>query len=45
MRSNHTRRVNVGIHQNVYDRLVRHGKFGDSFSDIIERLLDDVEKK
>jgi predicted CopG family antitoxin len=37
------RTYNVRVKYNVYKRLVRRGMFGDSFSDIIRRLLDENE--
>jgi predicted CopG family antitoxin len=35
----------IRISAEVEKRLSIRGKFGDSFNDIIERLLDEVEKK
>jgi predicted CopG family antitoxin len=27
----------------TYDRLKNHGKMGDSFNDVVERVLDEIE--
>ena len=34
-----SRRHTVSIRDNVYTELLRYGKFGESFSDVINRLL------
>ena len=33
------------ISEATHDRLKKHGKFGDSFDDILNRLMDIVEGK
>lgn len=33
------------IGEKTHERLKKHGKFGDSFEDIINRLMDIVEGK
>jgi predicted CopG family antitoxin len=38
------RRVNVGLKEDVYTRLRDKGNFGESFSDIVGRLLKMLEK-
>lgn len=35
----------IRIDRDTHERLKFHGKFGDSFQDIINRLLDIVEKQ
>jgi predicted CopG family antitoxin len=37
------RRVTVGLRQDVYTRLRNKGKFGETFSDLVSRLIDEVE--
>jgi predicted CopG family antitoxin len=37
------KRINVGLQQEIYDKLRNKGKFGESFSDLVSRLLDEVE--
>lgn len=37
------KRTTVGIRQDVYSRLRNKGKFGESFSELISRLIDDTE--
>ncbi len=41
MNARHT----ISIHNNVYSRLVKKGKFGESFTELISRLLDFVEQQ
>ena len=36
-------RNTITIRHNVYERLKRHGVFGESFSNLITRVLDEVE--
>jgi hypothetical protein len=38
------RRVNVGLRYNVYSRLKDKGKFGESFSELVSRILDEVNE-
>jgi len=33
------------INENTHERLKKHGKFGDSFDDVLNRLMDIVEGK
>jgi len=35
-----SKRVNVGLRYEVYTRLKEEGKFGESFSDLISRIID-----
>lgn len=37
------RRVTVGLRHDVYARLKDMGRFGESFSDLVSRLIDEVE--
>ena len=37
------KRVNVGLRHDVYARLKDRGRFGESFSDLVSRLIDEVE--
>lgn len=38
------KRVNVGLREDVYVRLRDKGRFGESFSDLISRILNMLEK-
>lgn len=38
-------RKTLTISLEAYSALAKHGKFGESFSDLISRLVDEVEKK
>ena len=33
------------LEKKTYDRLKNHGKMGDSFNVVVERILDEVEGK
>jgi predicted CopG family antitoxin len=35
----------IRVDDDTHDRLKQHGKYGDSFDDIIKRLMDIVEGK
>jgi predicted CopG family antitoxin len=37
------KRVTVGLRHDVYVRLKDRGRFGESFSDLVSRLIDEVE--
>jgi predicted CopG family antitoxin len=37
------KRVNVGLRQEIYDKLRTKGRFGESFSVLISRLLDELD--
>jgi predicted CopG family antitoxin len=39
------RRITVGIREDVYSRLRDKGKFGESFSELIARLLNNLEEE
>jgi predicted CopG family antitoxin len=39
-----TKRHTISINYNVYTRLRNQGKFGESFTDVIERILNFVER-
>jgi len=36
-------RINVALRQDIYNKLRKKGKFGESFSALISRLLDELE--
>jgi predicted CopG family antitoxin len=36
-------RNTITIRNQVYSRLKQHGRFGESFSSLIERMLDQLE--
>jgi predicted CopG family antitoxin len=38
-----SQRNTITIRNNVYTRLRSRGKFGESFSSLIDRILDEVE--
>jgi predicted CopG family antitoxin len=38
------KRCTILLRESVYRRLKSKGIFGESFSDLIERLLDDMER-
>ncbi len=38
------RRVNVGLRYEVYTRLKDQGRFGESFSDLVSRIIDAADK-
>ena len=38
------RRVTIGLREDVYTRLRDKGRFGESFSDLVNRLLNVLEK-
>jgi predicted CopG family antitoxin len=40
-----SKRVNVGLRYEVYARLKDQGKFGESFSDLVSRMIDVANKK
>jgi predicted CopG family antitoxin len=39
-----SKRNTVGLRQEVYSRLKNKGRFGESFSELISRLLDESEE-
>lgn len=39
------KRINIGVNRDVYERLAKLGKFGESYSDVINRILNELEKK
>jgi len=39
-----SKRVNIGLRYEVYTRLKEEGKFGESFSDLISRIIDAATK-
>jgi predicted CopG family antitoxin len=38
------KRVNIGLRYDVYTKLKDKGKFGESFSQLVSRVLDEVNK-
>lgn len=44
MKGEELNRKNLSIHIDTYEKLKSRGKFGESFSDIIDRLLDEKNK-
>jgi predicted CopG family antitoxin len=38
-----TKRTTVSLDTEIYTRLRKHGKFGESFSRLIGRILDEIE--
>ena len=37
------KRITVGLRYDIYNRLKDKGKFGESFSDLINRLLTEID--
>jgi predicted CopG family antitoxin len=37
------KRITVGLRQDVYTRLRNKGRFGETFSDLVSRLIDEVD--
>lgn len=40
-----TKKTTLSLNLEAYRRLKQHGKFGESFSELICRLLNEVERK
>jgi predicted CopG family antitoxin len=38
------KRVNVGLRYDVYTKLKDKGRFGETFSDLVSRIIDESEK-
>jgi predicted CopG family antitoxin len=38
------KRVNMGLRYEVYTRLKDQGRFGESFSDLVSRIIDASDK-
>ena len=38
------RRITVGLRQDVYTKLRDMGKFGESFSDVVLRIIEDANR-
>ena len=36
---------NIKIHEDTHERLTSHGNMGESFDDLINRILDDWEEE
>jgi predicted CopG family antitoxin len=36
------KRVNIGLRDDVYSRLKDRGRFGESFSELVSRLIDEA---
>jgi predicted CopG family antitoxin len=39
------KRVNVGLRYDVYTKLKDKGRFGETFSDLVCRIIDELEKR
>ena len=39
------KRITVGLREDVYARLRDKGRFGESFSELVARLLNDLEEE
>ena len=37
------KRVNIGLKDDVYNKLKHKGRFGESFSELISRLIDEAD--
>jgi predicted CopG family antitoxin len=37
------KRITVGLRQDVYARLKNKGRFGESFSELVSRLIDELD--
>jgi predicted CopG family antitoxin len=37
------KRVNIGLRDDVYNKLKDKGRFGETFSDLISRLIDEID--
>jgi predicted CopG family antitoxin len=37
-------RINICVDHKVYAKLKERGKFGESFSDLISRIIDEADK-
>ena len=37
------KRISVGLRQDVYTILRNKGKFGETFSDLVSRLIDEID--
>lgn len=37
------KRITVGLRQDVYARLRNKGKLGETFSDLVSRLIDEID--
>lgn len=38
-------RTTISLSTDVYDRVCKYGVFGETFSDLIGRILDDYDRK
>ena len=38
-----SKRVNVGLRYDVYSRLKEKGKFGETFSELVSRLIHELD--
>ncbi|MFY9798933.1 MAG: hypothetical protein WAJ93_24865 [Candidatus Nitrosopolaris sp.] len=39
------KRINVGLRYEVYTRLKDQGRFGESFSDLVSRIIDAADNQ
>jgi hypothetical protein len=40
---NNRKRTTISLNHEVYSRLERYGKFGESFDHLIKRILDELD--
>jgi predicted CopG family antitoxin len=38
-------RITMSVSRDIYNRITKYGKFGDSFNDVLVRILDELETK
>ena len=38
-------RKNVSVHLDTYERIKKYGRLGDSYTDLIDRILDYAEQR
>jgi hypothetical protein len=43
--SNNNRRKQISLYNSVISRLEKHGKFGETYSELVSNILDQVEGK
>jgi predicted CopG family antitoxin len=39
-----SKRVNVGLTYEVYTKLKERGRFGETFSELISRIIDEIDR-
>jgi hypothetical protein len=43
--SNNNRRKQISLYNSVISRLEKHGKFGETYNELVSNILDQVEGK